>query len=364
MRISFNPTLGIMRFKTRTAAGLLVSVAFAACDDSTGPTAPDAGPDDMLTVDAVEDWAFVTLGDPATEVEVGDPTGSAAWDMAFFSTSVMLNGGDAGPGDVRGFCVCDNEDLSDAQVMGLDESSGEAAFEAVTVADVPADEEAWLGDELAPAIDGWWSYDFVAHEVTVDPAAVFVVRSADGSSFAKLHATSITGATQQHAGTVTLELSVQPGAGEPFGPTTTIDVDVSGGAVAVDLETESTVDAGTAGWDLELSGYAIRVNGGISGDGEAGAAKIDTPFEEVTDASELPTGVYAGDAFGGVFASAEPGRAWYRYNLDGNHQIWPTQNVYLIRAGDDVYKVQLTGYYHPDSGDSRHISFRYQRLEP
>jgi hypothetical protein len=53
---------------------------------------------------------------------------------------------------------------------------------------------------------------------------------------------------------------------------------------------------------------------------------------------------------------------WYRYNLDGGHQIWPTYDVFLIRRGDAVYKVQLTSYYGA-TGDSRQITFRYARLQ-
>ena len=70
--------------------------------------------------------------------------------------------------------------------------------------------------------------------------------------------------------------------------------------------------------------------------------------------------VFAEDDFGGVFAE----HPWYRYNLEGNHQIWPTYQVYLIRKGADVYKVQLTGYYERNTGDARHISFRYAKLGP
>jgi hypothetical protein len=67
---------------------------------------------------------------------------------------------------------------------------------------------------------------------------------------------------------------------------------------------------------------------------------------------------YRGDAFGGVFDE----HRWYRYNLTGtDHQIWPTYDVYLIRRGTEVYKVQLVSYYDA-TGDSRHITFRYAPL--
>lgn len=346
----------------RAAPLVLLTLVATACESSTAPAPAEEDPIRELRVDAADQWAFVSLGDPAEEVQVGDPSTSAEWHIGFFASSVMLNGGDAGPGGVQGFCVCDNEGLSDAQVAALTDDDGLAAFEAVTASDVPADEGAWEGDALVPVIDGWWSYDFTTHTVSADPSAVFLVRTAAGVSFAKLHVTGIAGATQQHAGTVTLEFAVQPGAGEPLGPVQTLEVDVSGGAVAVDLETGSLVTPGADGWDLELSGYTIRVNGGVSGDAEAGASRTGTPFDQVTDPGALSGRHYRGDAYGGVFATEDAGRRWYRYNLQGGHQIWPTYNVYLIRVDGEVYKVQLTGYYHPETGDSRHVTFRYELL--
>lgn len=348
----------------RRVATLAILVPFAACADDGG-TAPTDDQDTTgeITVDAETGWAYVTLGDPATEVTVGDARSSDAWDMAFFATSVMVNGGDAGPGGVEATCLCWNATLAGEAIVALTAASGLADFEAVTAADLPTDAESWTGDELVPAVTGWYSYDVQTHTVSADPAAVFKVRTAGGESFAKLHVVGIEGASQAHAGTVTLEFAVQPEAGAAFGATRTLEVDVSGGAVAVDLETGTTVAAGTEGWDLLVEGWSIRVNGGVSGSGGAGAVRVEDAFEAVTHAGDLTSGHYRGDTYGGVFASGDTGRRWYRYNLQGNHQIWPTYNVYLVRRGDDVYKVQITGYYHPDTGDARHITVRYARLD-
>lgn len=346
------------------ATPALLLAPFAACSDTpTESTPPDENAFGELTVDAADAWAFVELGDPASVVPVDDPTASNGWDIGLFATSVMLNGGDAGPAGIDGYCLCQNAGLAENDVMALTDEDGLTAFEAVTLADVPGDEDAWTGDALVPAIDGWWSYDMSTHTVSADPAAVFKVRAADGAAFAKVHVTALDGATQQYAGTVTVEFAVQGAAGAPFGATETLPVDVSGGAVAIDLETASIVAPGSEGWDLELAGYTIRVNGGVSGDGDAGAVRVDEAFEAVSDAGDLTAGHYRADAFGGVFAADDLARRWYRYNLQGNHQIWPTFNAYLVRRGADVYKVQLTGYYDPDSGDARHITIRYQRLE-
>lgn len=140
-----------------------------------------------------------------------------------------------------------------------------------------------------------------------------------------------------------------------MGPTRTETVDLSSGAVYFDLV--DGVVSNDSDWDLRFEGYTIQVNGGVSGPGQAGAVIVDEPFDAITDASDLE-GLYRGDVYGGVFDA----HRWYRYDLRGNHQIWPTYDVYLIRRGDEVYKVQLTSYYSA-TGDSRHITFRYARLD-
>jgi hypothetical protein len=186
-------------------AGLAVAVSLAAgCSGENGTDGPPQGATyDSITVDASAGWAAVRFGDPAVQVAVSDLASSDAWDIAFNATSVMLNGGDAGPGEVSGYCVCQNAAATDEALTNMTPASELADFLSVTSAQVPSD----------------------------------------------------------------------------------------------------------------------------------------------------------ADAFGEVFAASK----WYRYNLEGEHQIWPTYDVYLIRRGGVVYKVQITGYYSA-TGAARHITFRYAPL--
>jgi hypothetical protein len=78
-------------------------------------------------------------------------------------------------------------------------------------------------------------------------------------------------------------------------------------------------------------------------------------FESVT-AAQVPAGASAWSA------TQFTERPWYRYNITGtDNQIWPLYHVYLVRIGDEVYKLQLTGYYDA-AGAPRYITFRYARL--
>jgi HmuY protein len=343
-----------LKFPRRTSGLLLLSVILAACGDED-PSGPIEEPFASLTVQAETDWTYVELDATAGVVQPSDPASSTAWDVAFFATGVMLNGGAAGPGEVQGYCLCQNDGATNDQVLAMTAESERAAFEAVTAASIPAEEDAWLADVLAPAIAGWWSYDMTSHTVTPVTDRVWIVRTAEGEAFAKLRVTGMANGSQQSAGDVTLEFAVQPTGGEPYGATRTLTVNVGAAPVYVDLLDGGVSDA--SDWDLRLEGYDIRLNGGVSGAGEGQAVLAGDDFATVPLASEVPAG-WTSDGFGGVF-EAHP---WYRYNLEGNHQIWPTYDVYLIRRGEEIHKVQLVSYYNPTNGDDRHITFRYAPL--
>jgi hypothetical protein len=341
--------------RSSRVGGLLLLSAVAACGEGD-PTGPVEEPFSSLTVDASTGWAFVGLAATASEVQVADPATSTAWDIAFNRSSVMLNGGGAGPSDVEVYCICQNEGATADQVLAMSAASEAAAFEAVTAASLPADENLWLQDELATAIEGWWSYDMATHVVTPVPDQAWKVRTAEGTAYAKLRVAGFVDATQAHAGKVTLEFATQAAAGAPLGPTQSLTVDLADGPVYVDLLAGTEADA--SDWDLLLDGWTIRLNSGISGSGNAGAIDAGEPFDDITDAGDAGD-VYKSDDFGGAFDS----KPWYSYNLEGNHQIWPNFNVYLVRTGGEIFKLQLTSYYEPTTGAQRHISFRYAPLD-
>ena len=339
----------------RTVALVLAALAMTGCSDGTlEPLDPEAG---TLTVDASTKWAFVRLGDSADTVAVGAPGSSAAWDIAFFSTSVMLNGGEAGPGALNGYCVCQNASATDAEVLAMTPESERADFEAVTAASIPASDSAWVSDALSPAIAGWYAYNPATHQVAADAGKTWKIRMAEAVNpgYAKLRVTGITNATRTSAGRVTIEYATQSALGAPMGTVRTAVLDATNGRVYFDFARGTVTDA--SDWDIALEGFAIRVNSGASGAGRAGAVLASESFAAMTDASDAPAQIYRSDAYGGVFDA----RKWYRYNLTGSHDISPTYDVYLIRRGADVYKVQLTGYYDA-AGQSRRITFRYARL--
>jgi len=335
------------------AAGLFFA---AACSDST--TEPPPPPVTAeITVDASASPAYVKLGDPASTVSVNDPTTSTAWDMALFATSVTVNGGAAGPGGVTAYCLCANSGATVAELQAMTPANQLAAFEAVTTANVPA-AATFIADALNPAISGWVTGTGGA--AAAAPSRAWIVRrTVSGVILAKFRVTAVSGATATSAGNVTVEYAIQPSSGASFGAVSTRTLDLSAGPVYLDVALGPV--ASTSSWDLRLSGYEIRINGGVSGSGGVSAVLDQTTaFSLITSeyASSAPAVAYRSDSYGGVFVSSP----WYRYNITGtDNQIWPNFNVYLVKRDDAVYKVHITSYYGA-SGAPRQITIRSSRV--
>jgi len=333
-------------------------VGQAACS-SDGTTAPvPVSTTQSLTVDASQAFAYVSLGDPATAITVADAATSSAWDLRLYATAVTLNGGSAGPGNVSGYCVCQNAQATTAALQAMTPDNQLTGFDAVTASQVPASSQ-FATDQLSPVIAGW--YTGTAPNVAAAPSISWILRKGTSTAIlGKFRVTSIQNATATAAGSVTFEYALQGAAGGAFGAVVTKTVSVGAGTVYFDL-TAGAVSTATA-WDLAFTGYTIKTNGGVSGSGSVMALPDNvTPFASIdaTYAATAPAQAYRADEFGGVFTA----NRWYKYNITGtDNQIWPTFDVYLIKKGSSVYKMQLTGYYGLN-GASRQITIRYRKLQ-
>lgn len=333
----------------RRSSLLLIAALSGACtsDDVTAPPGADEG---AMTVDASTGWVYVSLADSAVVTPTPHATASTEWDIAFNATNVMLNGGEAGPGGVTGACICQNASATDAEVLAMTAASELAEFESLT--NVPAG-VTFAGEQFVPAFDGWYSGSGPTATAAADE--VFLLRLADGTSFAKVHVTALQSPTLTSPGTITLEYAIQSDENAAFGTTQTLDIDASAGVTQVDLNT-GTSGATVAGWDLEIDGYTVRLNGGVSGTGAVAAATATEPFAQVTTAA-MHASAYRADTFAGVFNDAR----WYRYNLAGDNRISPTFDTYVIKRGSVTYALQIVNYYSA-TDQPRRISFRFRRI--
>lgn len=333
--------------RPRAAAVLAIVLSACSSDDVVSPPERAEG---VFTVDASAGWVYVSLRDSAVITPTPSASESSAWDVAFFATNVTLNGGDAGPGGVTGFCVCQNASAANAQVLAMTPESEADDFASVTA--VPAG-ATFIEDVATPAISGWFAGSGAS--ATADPSKTFLVRLADSLAYAKVRVATLAEPTAISAGRVTLEYGVQASPTAALGPTRTLTVDLSTGPKSVDLNT-GTVTTSSTDWDLRLSGFSIRVNGGVSGPGKAGAATESASFESVASAKTADQ-AYRTDVYAGVFGT----QRYYRYNIGGDNRISPTFDVYLLKRGDAVYKLQILNYYSP-TGEPRHITFRYEQI--
>jgi len=342
----------------RSAAALaaLALVATAACghDETTAPEPIEPGDIPVATVDASQGWVYFSL-DAGSTVPVANPGTSSAWDIAFSATSVMLNGGYAGPGGVSGYCLCQNSATSpdDATILAYTAEGELDDLANVTSSSIPS-ADSFRSEELTPAITGWYTGSGATAQAATDKA--WLLRLNDGTSLAKFRVTALTQPSVAIPGKVTIEYAVQPEGSATVGDTRTLDVIVSTeGQTRVDLTSGEIVTGSEADWDIAFEGWLLRLNGGVSGSGSAGATPATEPFDGITDINEITAPqAFRADAFAGVFAASP----WYRYNLTGAHDITPIFDVYLLRRGNEVYKIQITDYYGP-AGETRRITFRY-----
>ena len=345
----------VLPLHARTVRTLTASIAAAvvgACnsDDVTAPRSSAAG---TFTVDASRGFVYVSLGDSTVVTPSPSASESAAWDIAFFATNVALNGGQAGPGNVTGYCLCQNsaQNPSTAQWLAMTPEAEKADFDTLTR--VPSG-AAFVGDALTPAITGWFTGSGAA--AAASPDTLYFVRLSDSSGVAKVRVTQLQGPTATTAGRVSLEYAVARNDQSAFSATAMTVLDLAAGAKSFDFQTgQTTADA--SAWDLRLDGFTARVNGGVSGVGKGAAAKITgTAFAAATPASTSPN-AFRIDSYAGVFGTSR----FYKYNLGGDNRITPTFDVYLVKRGSTVYKLQITDYYSA-TGQPRFITFRYARI--
>ena len=342
----------------------VVLVALAACEgDSNGPTPPDEAGEITVDASSTTGFAYVSLEDGEV-VTVTDPATSTAWDIALRRFEVRLNGGVSGGKGVVGYNLRNHEADTPEAILALTPENTEAEFEAVGEADIPATVD-FLTDGLVENGLGWLSFGPTGP--AANPGAAWKVQTA-GGNYAVVRATGLTiGGTDPQSAeleSVDLEWRYQP-AGGALGAVQTATIDLTSGNTAIDLATGAGVTPAGCNWDLQAGAldFSLTLNAACT----AGSYPIDqavTSLDEITDASDASEyGPFLAGRVGAVpfTPSLDDGAGPFLYNLAGDNRLSPTFNIYLIKVGDAVYKVQLTGYY-SDTGASGHPTIRYARI--
>jgi len=346
----------------RTHSALLVAALLAGCEgESTGPVLLVAG-EVEINASAANQYTYFSFAS-GRPVQVANPTTSTEWDIAVRRYEIRLNGGVVGPKGLSGYNLANNAAATAAQVLAFTPANQKPAFDAVTPATIPAG-AAYVQESLVPNPLGWLSF---GAQGPVANGAGWKIRRASGGGFAVFRATGLTlgGTSQQNATlkTVTLEWRYQPASGS-LGAKQTATLNVEAGSGAIDFAT-GAVSAGTGcSWDLRAAAsFAMSPNAACNG-GTFPLSAAET-FDDLASAGDaLQYGGFLSGLSGAVpFTTALDNPSGpFLYNLAGDNRISPTFNIYLIKAGSALYKLQLIGYYSA-TGGSGYPTLRYAQLQ-
>ena len=345
--------------RTRARAAVLPLVLLA-CEPEVVAPADEDFREGVITVNAssTADYAYVSLTNGGIVVVPDDPANSEDWDLAFRRTGVRLNGGVAGPGNVAGHNLGHNSSVTAEQIVALTPADGEAAFAAVAAADIPA-ADSFAADGLAPEPGAtWFRFDPLSGTLAANPRNAWKVREGSGG-FALFRVIELRMQGQRPLG-LAIEYRHQE-AGEALGPPSTIDVDFARGPGFVSFSEGALADSAGCGWDIAP---APQLSIDVNADCDAGTFPLDPSqsFTEVTLANDAPAyGGFVAVMSGAFPSSVDDASGIFWYNIQRNSRMWPTYNVFLVRSGEEVYKVQIVSYYNAN-GESGHPTVRFQRL--
>ena len=304
-------------------------------------------------------FSYLSLTGAGSTIRPADPGTSTDWHMAFRRFSVRLNGGVAGPGSVGAVNLGNNASASAEEITALTPQDGEAAFAAVTEADIPG-AGSFVEDALAPDSGAsWFRFDRQTNSIVANPGAAWKLREGSGRGYGVFRVVAVAMDGQRPVGVTIQFRRHDPGAS--LGAPETLDVDLRRGPAFASLSGGAVGNPAGCDWDVGVTpDFVIQLNEAC----DAGTFPLDPTddFTALTRADDAPD--YAGylSTIGGAFPAAvdDAGGAFW-YNIQENNRMWPTYNVFIVRTADAVYKVQIIDYYNA-TGDSGYPSVRFQRL--
>ncbi|NDV92683.1 hypothetical protein GTH32_16030 [Alteromonas sp. 345S023] len=284
------------------------------------------------------------------------------WDIGFQRTNVFLNTHQEAP--VSLYFTGNNADFFDDEGNAIADSFLNATADSelddyltVTASDIPDDAEFVSDSETQVIGTTFYNYDTTTHVVSAADDVYYIVSSDD--NYTKFHVTDIV--TEGYGmGELTLNVmhqSVLDGQTE-FAEAVAVSANLVGctEAAYIDFDLQQTVTA-SDDWDISIPCS--------DGAGEFAINLADDASVLRTDAQTYAGVDDAAAAFYGfssetVSAYAISENNWYYYD-SSSHLLYSQFGVYLIKAGDTVFKMQITSYY-DEAGTSGNYSFRSDAL--
>lgn len=368
-----------MQYTKLAAPVALVLMVLAGCNPSSSDDDSSSLDDTTTraTIDATSttSWSFFSFDSGTTVDESED------WDLAFSRYNVRSN--------------ADRVEMALAAPQDdFYQSNGNPSANVFTNATANSELEHILADYDVDALDfeadtlnaviGRDGVNFFANIVpdvnSANDDYWWLLRSAEGDSFAKVNFTNVTYnfSSGEHSTTIAADFFVQGSSDGSFSgaPVQWSETIPPGSTSCFDFDAGNIVNCSTDVWDVQFKtinrGFFILVNGGVSGSGSAAVHQHDTNNEsfaiedadindaEFSDGSALVSQTFSSDQAQNVFTDDD----WYAYALLGGHGIWPNYRVYSVKetATDKVTLFQIINYYN-EADVSGHITVRYRELD-
>ena len=350
----------------------------------------------LLTVDASDrdTWRYINLETRRVlDLTAEQAATDATWHLAVRRNVVRVNGGASGPGNVGAALA-----IAQDQLYG---ENGEALAEAFGAVNAETELPLLLGEVPIPRglssdtiesafSDHFYTYNFGTGVASANPNTGFLVRSAEGNSFARMRCTEMDFPTRLGQGirSFAFEFYVQGEGEERFAETPVVfsgSIGAAGGELCFDFDASGedggTADCTTGNWDVKLGftgrNFYLRSHSGPSAPALGSAAGtamggVHGPEDWVTLLAQTQgqtgpdeaTLIYQADAVRGIFDT----QPWYAYNLAGDRALTPNFRVYVLRSdvGDmqsPTFALQVISYTSA-SGTPGHLTFRYRTLQP
>lgn len=339
-------------------AALLTAALLAACEsDSSGPSRNTTG-EMQINASSATAFTYFSLADHGV-VTVPSPYTSTAWDLGFRRFGVKLNSGVAGTKGVLGYNLANNAGADTAALLSFTPENQLAAFNAVGEADIP-DDGSFAAEGLGPDFSSWFRFDPVANGLVANPQAAWKLRRSASAQYALIRVKRIV-ASDVALDSVVFEYRLQAQGGM-LGAIDSIAVDAGTATAGANLSTDGAVDTTGCGWDVKAtSDFQVLVNAACG----AATFPLDAAedFSALTVADDAPEyGLFLSLISGPVPNSFSDQHAPFLYNLAGDNRLTPTFNIYLLKLGTSVYKMQLIGYYN-GSGQSGYPVIRYAKIK-
>ncbi|MBZ0334770.1 HmuY family protein [Marinobacter sp. AL4B] len=303
---------------------------------------------------------------------------SGDWHIAANRLSFQLNGGASGDGAVGGAIAVEQNDFYDAE--------GEPDVSVFTNATANSEEEHLLGVFQSPDdwqqdgfnsafgdSDGWSIYDFATGVISEKSDVGYLVRSAEGDSYARMRVAEFNFSTRAGNGieSFRFEFDVQAAGASQFNSAPVVfetPSDFDGADACFDFDAAEIVDcAASSAWDVQVgfSGrdWYLKSSSSASGQGGAAGPMSWTELASYNADPGVPQ-LYTSDSTGGVLSEYP----WYAYNLTDQHKIWPNFRTFLIKSdiendASSVWALQVVGYY-DENGASGQPIVRWLEVNP